>query len=119
MISEMEEKRLLFQKSHFFVLPSYSENFGITVLEALFSKCPVITTTETAWGDLVKYNAGIIVEPNVKSLSEGIKKMVSMSFEERKQMVESGFKYVNGKYDWLSIASATVQEYKKIVSDQN
>ncbi len=45
-----EEKWRKLQKSSIYVLPSYSENFGITVAEALLSGLPAITSKANAMG---------------------------------------------------------------------
>lgn len=47
-----KQKDYLYVKADLFVLPSYSENFGVVVIEALSHGCPVITTKETPWAEL-------------------------------------------------------------------
>jgi len=48
-----EEKDALYRLADLFVLPTYSENFGVVVIEALADGCPVITTKGTPWSELL------------------------------------------------------------------
>jgi glycosyltransferase involved in cell wall biosynthesis len=70
------EKDNAFKSARLFVLPSYSENFGIAVLEALSFGVPVITTKATPWQDLDKNGCGwsidIGVPPLKCALQEGM-----------------------------------------------
>jgi glycosyltransferase involved in cell wall biosynthesis len=47
-----QEKWVAYRRADIFVLPTYSENFGIVVAEALYAKVPVITTKGTPWAEL-------------------------------------------------------------------
>ena len=47
--AEGDERERIFRQASAFVLPSYSENFGNVVAEALIRGLPVITTTGTPW----------------------------------------------------------------------
>ena len=47
-----EAKWEAYRRADLFVLPTYSENFGIVVAEALWAGVPVITTKGTPWSDL-------------------------------------------------------------------
>ena len=53
-----QRKQGLLSSADIYVLPSISENFGISIAEALSSATPVITTKGTPWHGLVTNNAG-------------------------------------------------------------
>jgi glycosyltransferase involved in cell wall biosynthesis len=46
------------------VFPTYGENFGHVVLEALLAGTPVIVGKDTPWGALERVNAGWLCEPD-------------------------------------------------------
>jgi len=59
---EGEEKQALFAVSNVFILPSYSENFGIAVVEAMASGLPVIVSDQIGiHHDISRAGAGLVV----------------------------------------------------------
>ena len=52
------EKERLFAAARVFVLTSYSENFGNTVLEAMRRRVPVVVTPEVGAADIVRESGG-------------------------------------------------------------
>ena len=55
------EKERLFAAARVFVLSSYSENFGNTVLEAMRRRVPVVVTPEVGAAEVVRESGGGIV----------------------------------------------------------
>lgn len=49
----------VFSKYHFFLLPTFGENFGISILEALSTGTPVLTTIDSSWVVVEERGAGI------------------------------------------------------------
>jgi glycosyltransferase involved in cell wall biosynthesis len=46
------------RNSHFFVLPTLTENFGYSLLEALAAGCPLLISDRTDWNDVNSRSAG-------------------------------------------------------------
>ena len=89
-----DKKWSLMRASNLFILPSLSENFGISVAEALSVGLPVITTTATPWRDLPLYNAGWCVKSDVDGLKDAIDTALSLTPEYLKELGKNGLAYV-------------------------
>lgn len=89
-----KQKWLVYDKSDLFILPSFSENFGMVVVEALSRGVPVITTTGTPWSELPTQQCGWCVEPNVDALLSALNQALSLSDDERHEMGAKGLQYV-------------------------
>jgi glycosyltransferase involved in cell wall biosynthesis len=58
-----------FQKYHFFLFPTFGENYGYVVHESLLAGCPLIITNNTPWRNLKDKKVGFNYD-NDKELSE-------------------------------------------------
>ena len=62
-----------------FILPSYSESFGLGIAEAMFFGLPVIASTKTPWEIIETKKLGWFVNPEVKALRNSLKNLFSSS----------------------------------------
>ena len=102
-------KQACFEMADIFVLPTYSENFGIAVAEALASELPVITTTGAPWHDLVKHQCGWWVEPGLKGISNALNEAMECDPGELRQMGQRGRQLVIDKYSWTKIGADALE----------
>jgi glycosyltransferase involved in cell wall biosynthesis len=106
-----DEKWSLFNTADAFVLPSYSENFGIAVAEALSAGLPVITTQGTPWSDIAIRKCGWWVKADQASLEGALREVMQLSHEERNQMGIRGRRLVEEKFAWPAIARQMREVY--------
>lgn len=71
-------KSVAYRSADVFVLPSYSENFGIVVAEALAHGTPVITTDRTPWKELDIRGCGISIPIGVGPLVKAIEGLADL-----------------------------------------
>ena len=95
-----------------FVLPTYSENFGIAVAEALAYGVPAITTTGAPWSELEDYGCGWWVPPTVEGIAEALEKAVHTAPEELVEMGKRGRALVENKYSWPKIGADGLAVYR-------
>ena len=114
-----EEKLALYQSADLFVLPTYSENFGIVIAEALSCGVPVITTKGTPWQELETVNAGKWIEIGVAPLKESLLQMMAKSDLERETMGNNGRKLIEENYSIDSVAKKMVELYSWILKGGN
>ncbi|MGI0011642.1 MAG: glycosyltransferase, partial [Nitrosopumilaceae archaeon] len=71
------EKSQLLESAKIFVLTSYSDIHPVAVEEALAMGVPVLITKNCDFPEVEEYDAGILVEPNVDSIYQGLAKMIN------------------------------------------
>lgn len=99
-----ENKSLLLSTARLLVLPSYSENFGMVVAEALAHGLPVIATTGTPWQDLAEKRCGWYVQPTREDLKRALVEAISAPSEQLERMGRSGCEWMVRDYGWPHIA---------------
>jgi glycosyltransferase involved in cell wall biosynthesis len=110
------DKDTAYRRADLFVLPTYSENFGIVVAEALAYGVPVITTTGTPWECLQESNSGWWVEPTVEGIRMGLEDAFQCSVEQLEQMGASGKCLVADDFAWEAIAKNMREAYEWILT---
>lgn len=110
-----QDKDLLLQGSDMFVLPSFSENFGIAVAEAMAAGLPVIITPGIQISpEVAAAQAGLVVESTLETLAEAIAKLLK-SPNLRQQQGDNGKQLVKQQYSWEAIAQNLTSVYHAIV----
>ncbi len=94
-----------------FILPSFSENFGLVVAEALGHGVPVITTMGTPWNGLIENRCGWWVEISAMGLAEAIRAAISLSDSERRAMGQRGRTYIAREFSLERTASRLLTAY--------
>jgi glycosyltransferase involved in cell wall biosynthesis len=107
-----EDKAILFQQASVFVLPSFSENFGIAVAEALAFGLPVITTTGTPWSDLPRRGCGWHVDPDAEALEAALRSALALSPDQRQAAGEAGRSWVAECFTWDRAGRDLLEGYR-------
>jgi len=109
-----DEKIMALRAADCLILPSYSENFGNVVAEALACETPVITTTGTPWSEIEEVGCGLYVEPEAEALYQAMKAMYLKSPEERREMGRRGREYVLKNFNWEDKARELFKHLEKL-----
>jgi len=114
-----EAKFDAFRAADVFLLPTYSENFGVVVAEALAVGTPVITTQGTPWRELEERGCGWWIPIGVEPLVDVLQAVTTMSRESLDLMGEKGRSWVTNCYSWPAIAVKTQKAYKWVLSGRS
>ena len=112
-----EAQEAAYRNADLFVLPSYSENFGIVIAEALGYGVPVLTTTGCPWQELQTHNCGWWVEPTPAGIERGLNEALSTKNEERTAMGLRGRQMVQANYQWPGIAERMLEFYDWMLNE--
>lgn len=108
-------KNQILQAADVFVLPSYYENFGIAVAEAMIAGKPVVISDQVyIWPDIQRSEAGWVTPCAVQPLVEALQ--VAISDEpERQRRGQNAQSFAKEQYAWDAIATQTLQAYEQIL----
>lgn len=95
-----------------FVLPSYAENFGMVVAEALAHSLPVVTTTGTPWSLLPARGCGWCVAPTVDHIAQVLSTATALDDETLRAMGTRGREWVANEFNWQQAANKMKAAYQ-------
>lgn len=82
-----------------YILPSHTENFGISVAENLGCSKPVIITDKVnIFNEVLKFNAGLISDDTLSGIKNNIIKWIEMEPELKIEMGRNAFNLFQKKY---------------------
>ncbi|MGB3167689.1 MAG: glycosyltransferase [Alteraurantiacibacter sp.] len=108
------DKDTLFCRASLFVLPTYSENFGIVVAEALAFGIPVLTTTGTPWQELQEQDCGWWVAPETDAIEAALREATAADPAALAAMGARGRALVERDYSWQQAASDMIEAYRNL-----
>lgn len=106
------EKVEAFNQADLFVLPTHSENFGVSVIEAMLMALPVLTTTGTPWRNIENDGIGWLIEPGVDTLRACLSRILGMQREDLSAMGLRAQNWANGRFSWDGIACKSLELYQ-------
>lgn len=113
-----DAKWAAYARANLFVLPTYSENFGIVVAEALWAGVPVITTKGTPWQELEVCRCGWWINlPPKASLDVALREAMALPRELLRTMGVRGRRLIEEKYTWKAVCEAMVEGYQRVVTE--
>ncbi|MCC7145466.1 MAG: glycosyltransferase [Phycisphaeraceae bacterium] len=99
-----------------FVLPSYQENFGIAVVEALAAGTPVVISDQVNIHDRISAaGVGGVVPMDVDKLAAEIRRWMTDDTL-RRTAAEKARPFVWENYDWSAIAHRWVRHYEELIA---
>ena len=111
-------KRVLLQEADLFVLPSYTESFGMAVGEALAHATPVLTTTAVPWPDLEARGCGWRAAPTVEAIAEALRVATRCDRATLRAMGAAGRAYVAESFGWDSVGAQFEALYDRLLTSR-
>jgi glycosyltransferase involved in cell wall biosynthesis len=109
-VVERADRDRLMAAAKVFVLPSYSENFGNTVLEAMAVGCPVLVTPDVGAAEIVlESGAGRVAPGDPASFGQALRDLVDDP--DRAEAGARGRRHVLEHFAWPAIAERMERAY--------
>lgn len=111
---EGEEKEAAFADADLLALPSYDENFGLVVAEALMRGVPVLVSNRVSfWRELEREAAGLVVECDAQGVAAGLLRLIDDPVL-RRQLAVHGRRFITRHSGWDQVTERLIVLYETI-----
>jgi len=113
-----KERFSIVKNALFVCLPSYQENFGLSIVESLACGIPVLISKYIDIADLiVKNKVGVVCDIDVLSLSEAMKEMIRLKEDKNSALRAKEFAYK--EFGWEKIVNEYTRMYQEAIAINN
>jgi glycosyltransferase involved in cell wall biosynthesis len=110
-----EDKLEAFMRADACVIPSFTENFGMVVAEALAHGVPVVTSRGTPWSDVEKHGCGLWIDNKPRAIADAIRSLRAMDL---RAMGNKGRNWINAAYRWDAVGRSMITVYERLVTER-
>jgi glycosyltransferase involved in cell wall biosynthesis len=110
-----EAKLAAYREAGLFVLPSHSENFGVTIAESLAAGTPAIVTKGAPWSGLAEQGAGWWIDIGVDALVACLKEAMAQSRDELARRGINGREWMLREFSWQTAGKRMDQTYHWLI----
>lgn len=108
--------RQAYQDADLYVLPTHSENFGMTIAEALANGTPVITTKGAPWSGLKRESCGWWIDVGAQPLEQCLREAMKTSRLELRSMGERGRAWMGRDFGWQALGLKMKLTYEWLIN---
>ena len=110
-----EERLAAMQEAEIFALPSYTENFGGVVTEAMACRVPVVISDQVnIWPDVANVKAGLVVPCDPQATADALLTLLGDP-QRGREMGNNGRLWVAEHLPWKIVAAQMAQAYKETI----
>jgi glycogen(starch) synthase len=102
-----------------FILPSSYEGFGLSMLEAMISKIPVIVSPIGGPGDILKnrVHAWFLRNTTPEEISNAVRTVLTND-QLKRDLIKNSFELVSSKYTWKSVVDKLESIYRQVICER-
>ena len=109
-----DEKKMVFLNSELFISPTKTENYGISIAEAMSYGLPIITTKAAPWKIIEEQALGWWIDQDQDSLNIALKQATRMNRRELQDMGKRSFKFASNKLSLEKTKLIYLKEYQNL-----
>lgn len=109
-----QEKYDAIESADVYVLPSFSEVFSLAMLDGMACVKPCLVTSGCGYNYFIRDDFHVTCEPYPQDIAVGIQEILSRR-QNWSQMGQNGRQAIEEKFNWWSITTEVVNNYKRLV----
>lgn len=110
-----EKKEILLRESHFYLLPSHSEGFPTSVLEAMLNGLVPVISKGCNFPDVFEKGLGIEVAPSTDSVRDAMNRILSVDLATYTELSAKSRAYIRENYTYDILAAKQFDFYKRLL----